>query len=98
MARRKRGQLGRWAARREQWRERLAAWAASGQTQAAFCRAQGLNQNALSSWKRRLNWAAPAQVEKTAAVQAGERTTKDLFVPVTVRPSMTGASAPVLEI
>jgi hypothetical protein len=98
MARRKRGQAVRWAARRDEWRQNLAAWAASGQTQAAYCRAQGLDQNALSSWKRRLNWAAAVQTEETAAVQAGERLTADLFVPVTVRPRVTGASAPVLEI
>lgn len=37
------------------WRQKLALLAASGLTQAEFCRQNGLNQNTLSWWKRTIN-------------------------------------------
>jgi hypothetical protein len=36
------------------WRERIAAWRESGQSQQAFCRAQGWSMSSFSRWKIRL--------------------------------------------
>ena len=36
------------------WRERIAAWRESGQTQQAFCQAQGLSISSFSRWKVKL--------------------------------------------
>jgi len=40
--------------RREHWAGLIAEWSASGQTQAAFCRARGLNPGTFAWWKRQL--------------------------------------------
>ncbi|MGB9626174.1 MAG: IS66 family insertion sequence element accessory protein TnpA, partial [Phycisphaerae bacterium] len=40
--------------RRGHWRGLMAEWSASGQTQAAFCRARGLNPGTFAWWRRRL--------------------------------------------
>jgi hypothetical protein len=42
------------ASRRGHWRGLIAEWSASGQTQAAFCRARGLNPGTFAWWKRQL--------------------------------------------
>jgi hypothetical protein len=43
------------------WRERVAAWHESGQTQQAFCRAQGYSMSSFSRWKIKLAKQAEAQ-------------------------------------
>lgn len=40
--------------RRERWAGLIAEWSASGQTQAGFCRARGLNAGTFAWWKRQL--------------------------------------------
>jgi hypothetical protein len=41
------------------WRQHVEAWQASGLTQAAYCRQQGLNPFTFTGWRRRLT-ATPA--------------------------------------
>jgi hypothetical protein len=48
------------------WRERIAAWRASGQTQKSFCQAHGVSASSLSRWKIRL-----AKRDAAQALQAG---------------------------
>jgi len=45
-----------WPARRREWARRLKEWSASGLSQAAYCRREGLDQCTFSGWKRRLGW------------------------------------------
>jgi hypothetical protein len=45
---------------RSRWRKHVAAHRASGQTQVAYCRANGLDPSYFSMWKRKL--AAPVAV------------------------------------
>jgi len=40
--------------RRAFWQEHLAHWHASGLTQVAYCRQQGLNRDQFGYWKKRL--------------------------------------------
>jgi len=42
------------AERAAYWRELIAAWPRSGQTQAAFCREQGVTYWSFCRWKRKL--------------------------------------------
>ena len=55
-----------WPARRKEWTRRLEEWSASGLSQAAYCRREGLDQCTFSGWKRRLRWR-----EKCAGASAG---------------------------
>lgn len=54
----------------QRWREHVAAWRASGQTQQAFCSAHGLSVSSLSRWKGKL-----AQRDQRRAERAGLQTT-----------------------
>jgi hypothetical protein len=90
------GQAERWVERRQQWRERLAAWRKSGETQAAFCRARGLDQHSLSYWKRRLG--APVEGGERRSARGGQPRASGVFVPLTVRPAASTSAAPVFEI
>lgn len=45
---------GKRTTRAAQWRARIAAWRSSGQTQAAYCAAHGLNVHTLGYWISRL--------------------------------------------
>lgn len=47
--------------RREQWRKRVAAFRASGQSQSAWCAAQGIKLHQLRYWLLRLAPAGPAK-------------------------------------
>jgi hypothetical protein len=38
----------------QRWRERIVAWRESGQTQQAFCQAQGCSMSSFSRWKIKL--------------------------------------------
>lgn len=44
--------MGTNAATRQAWIDHVAAWAASGQTQRAYCEAQGLRYFAFDYWRR----------------------------------------------
>ncbi len=44
--------MGTSAAKRQAWIDHIAAWAASGQTQRAYCEAQGLRYFAFDYWRR----------------------------------------------
>lgn len=44
--------MGTSAATRQAWIDHVAAWAASGQTQRAYCDAQGLRYFAFDYWRR----------------------------------------------
>ena len=46
------GARGTSAATRQAWVDHVAAWAASGQTQRAYCEAQGLRYFAFDYWRR----------------------------------------------
>jgi len=48
------------------WREVMAAWRASGQTQVEFCRSRGLSASSFSHWKAKL--AARDQVQRESLV------------------------------
>jgi len=56
MARGERIPRAEWPARRKEWARRLTGWSASGLSQAAYCRREGLDQCTFSGWKRRLGW------------------------------------------
>lgn len=74
---------------RERCRALIAEWAASGQTQAEFCRRRKIHPMTFSGWKHRLGG-------KPKAWLAGDprgRTRTPAFVPVRIRP----ASEPVVE-
>lgn len=64
MARGERVPRSAWPARRREWGRRLVEWAASGLSQAAYCRREGVDQCTFSGWKRRLGW-------KRKSVQTG---------------------------
>jgi hypothetical protein len=58
------------------WRERVAAWGASGQSAKAFCADQGWSWRTLLWWRARLRREAPAgaaarPTRRAAAVRAG---------------------------
>ena len=73
-------------AREPQWRERVAAWRASGQTQAAYCREHGLTPAELSWWKHEL--ARRDQALKTESSPTPKPTkTRRAFIPVRISPS-----------
>jgi len=65
--------------RERRWRRHLAAWAASGLSQAAYCRRERLTANDFSWWKREV-----ARRDRGAA---------PAFVPVRVTPAPTAAYA-----
>ena len=44
--------MGTSAAKRQAWIDHVAAWSASGQTQRAYCAAQGLRYHAFDYWRR----------------------------------------------
>lgn len=44
--------MGTSAAKRQAWIDHIAAWTASGQTQRAYCAAQGLRYHAFDYWRR----------------------------------------------
>jgi hypothetical protein len=48
------------------WREVMASWRASGQTQVEFCRSRGLSASSFSHWKAKL--AARDRVERESLV------------------------------
>jgi hypothetical protein len=73
--------------RREHWLELLGRWRASGLTQAAFCRRQGVRPQQFSWWKRRLGvgraraWSSRARASGMDRTGTGAGPT---FVPVQV--------------
>jgi hypothetical protein len=78
---------------RERWRGLLAEWSASGQTQAAFCRARGLNAGTFAWWKRQLR--GEERGATGATVRRGRRPWQaGRFVEV----RLAGASGPAYEI
>lgn len=74
--------------RERQWRERVAAWAASGATIRDYCRRQGLRETSFHHWRRELRRrdAAASSPPVTAPAPGRPR-----FVPVTVVPAATAA-------
>lgn len=52
--------------RRAFWQTQLANWSQSGLSQAAYCRAQGLNGNRFRWWKRQLTRASGASQQAAA--------------------------------
>lgn len=79
--------------RREHWEGLISECSASGETQAAFCRARGLNAGTFAWWKRRLRREGGIAVGAT--VGPGRRPGRGgRFVEVRV----AGASAAVYEI
>ena len=77
--------LNRSSARRAQWRQHLMAQAASGLTQAAYCREYGLNEKYLSLWKRKLR--APTEVPANATADIAPA-----FIPVVVKRTRSALS------
>jgi len=66
---------GRYARRTEaQWREIFAAHDASGLSQAAFCRREGVALSTFRYHRRRLRAAGPAPAEGPAVIDLGELT------------------------
>jgi hypothetical protein len=63
---------------RDRWRKHVAAQRASGQTQVAYCRAQGLEPSYFSMWKRKL--AASVAVAGSSAGRSMR------LVPLVVKP------------
>lgn len=57
------------------WREILARWKASGLSQAAFCRLEGLNENSFSSWKSIIADRDLELKREKAALRKAERET-----------------------
>jgi transposase-like protein len=88
------------------WRERIAAWAASGVSGRAFCRGWGLSEPSFYAWRRELRRrdaaTGPAKVPRTRGnrpeSRSRRRSTKaappPAFVPVTVVGSPPPAPAP----
>jgi hypothetical protein len=64
---------------RDRWRKHVAAQRASGQTQVAYCRAQGLEPSYFSMWKRKL--AASVAVAGSSASRSMR------LVPLVVKPA-----------
>ena len=72
--------------REQQWRNRVAAWKASGQTQADYCREQKWAPADLSWWKHEL--ARRDQALKTESSPTPKPTkTRRAFIPVRISPS-----------
>jgi len=71
------------AQRREHWRRVLAREEQSGLTRAAFCRREGINENALTWWRRQLKRRSQSRV---AARETGQpkNVRRAAFVPVRV--------------
>ena len=55
------------------WRERISAWAASGQTARAYCRDHGLSQPSFYAWRRKLRQGdgrrSPSAAEKPCRIR-----------------------------
>jgi hypothetical protein len=87
--------LGRADARKariEFWREKVNAAVSSGQTQAEFCRAQGLSAGAYFWWKRVLT-RIDRGTRPAAAASRRKLPKRGLFLPVTVREPRAETSA-----
>lgn len=48
------GKEGRGTVWEQRWRERIAGWRASGQTQQEYCRSHGISVSSFSHWKSKL--------------------------------------------
>ncbi len=80
------------AAKESFWRKAVQRQLESGLTQAAFCDREGLSQNSLSFWKRKLAKRDLEDTEQPA-------TTDDLFVPAgSVAESVLETGRPIAEI
>ena len=73
-------------AKRQAWLDHVAAWAASGQTQRAYCDAQGLRYFAFDYWRRFvLKRGAPS-------------TPPVAFIPVVAAPTTSSPDCGVIEV
>ena len=94
-------------AARAEWQRHLAVWRANGQTQAAYCRRHGVNEQRFSWWKRRLEKQPPGPVRHSARRNNSPskpkigvpqpdpaRQTAPAFVPLTLRAPGWGAGTP----
>lgn len=102
------GETGVRGALRAVWRERLREWARSGESQAAYCREQGLNANTFCGWKRRLECREeprPRDVVgagtkgtfsrgEAAAARVASRRAGELFQAIAVRSDSPTGSTP----
>ncbi len=73
----------------EEWRKIFADWAASGQTQADFCRDHGIGYSTFQKWKRTLDVEGPS-----AATTESAKSSVPLFAEVawpTEEPASGGA-------
>jgi len=102
-----------WPTRRKEWARRLAEWAASGLSQAAYCRREGLDQCTFSGWKRRLGWKKRSietgvdgerEPVRSAGRPGGDHTTRTagertaFFVPLSVAGTPACATNSRLEV
>lgn len=71
--------------RERQWRDRVSAWKASGQTQAAYCREQKWAPADLSWWKHELARRDHALTENAPAPKP--KKVRRAFIPVRISPS-----------
>jgi transposase-like protein len=76
--------------RERQWRERVAAWAASGVSIRAFCERHQLTETTFRHWRRALRERDAASSARSVAASPKPR-----FVPVTVLPAGPVATIPV---
>jgi len=69
------------------WRELIADWERSGQTQAAFCQARGVKQGTLAWWRRQLRRASAGATSPREPVGRGKRAAGFIEMPLTAFPA-----------
>lgn len=71
-----------------QWRDRVAAWAASGLTMRAFCDRQQLTETTFRHWRRELRERdAASALPPSSCVTGSSSAGPPTFVPVTILPN-----------
>lgn len=83
--------MGTSAAKRQVWIDHIAAWTASGQSQRAYCVAQGLRYHAFDYWRRFV-------LRQSASMTSQSSTPPAAFIPVVAAASLAPSCGGVIEV
>ena len=86
------------AQREEHWRRVLARQEQSGLTRAAFCRREGINENALTWWTRQLKERAQSRHEKPRKNAQKKSAPRRAFLPVRLIQVAPRNGTPAVEV
>ena len=83
--------MGISTAKRQAWIDHIAAWTASGQSQRAYCAAQGLRYHAFDYWRRFV-------LRQSASMTSQSSTPPAAFIPVVAAPPPAPGYGGVIEV